>query len=78
MWRTACCFARICTRCLIGYLTVTEELRVEVSTRIHEQFNNGREYYKYHGRLLLVTPRTAAERPAPDLLRWHNENCFLA
>lgn len=61
-----------------GYLTVTEELRVEVSTRIREQFNNGREYYKYHGQPLQVTPRAAAERPARDLLRWHNENCFLA
>jgi putative restriction endonuclease len=61
-----------------GYLTVTEELRVEVSTRIREQFNNGREYYKYHGQPLQVTPRTPTERPARDLLRWHNENCFLA
>jgi putative restriction endonuclease len=60
-----------------GYLTVTEELRVEVSARIREQFNNGREYYKHHGQPLQVTPRAAAERPSRDLLRWHNEHCFL-
>jgi len=60
-----------------GYLTVTDNLRVEVSGRIREQFENGKEYYKYDGQRLLVIPGHEDERPAPDLLRWHNENVFV-
>lgn len=59
-----------------GYVTVTPELRVEVSKRIREEFENGREYYAYHGKTLAVLPRESAERPAAEFLRWHNENCF--
>jgi len=60
-----------------GYLTVTEDLRVEVSGRIREQFENGKEYYKYAGQRLLVVPGNEDDKPAPDLLRWHNENVFV-
>lgn len=61
-----------------GYLTVTEDLHVEVSRRIREEFANGREYYQHHGKSLLVVPGSAAERPSTDFLRWHNESRFLA
>ena len=33
-----------------GYVTVTPELRFEVSRRIKEEFENGRDYYALHGR----------------------------
>lgn len=59
-----------------GYVTVTPELRVEVSKRIKEEFANGREYYAHHGKMLAVLPRDSAERPAEEFLRWHNDNCF--
>ena len=61
-----------------GYVTVTDDLRVEVSSRIREEFANGREYYKHHGQPLLVTPRATDERPSREFLRWHNEHCFLS
>jgi len=32
-----------------GYLTVTPEYRIEVSQRIKEEFENGKEYYALHG-----------------------------
>ena len=32
-----------------GYVTVTPELRFEVSGRIREEFENGRDYYALHG-----------------------------
>jgi HNH endonuclease len=32
-----------------GYITVTPEYRFEVSRRIKEEFDNGREYYSGHG-----------------------------
>jgi putative restriction endonuclease len=61
-----------------GYITITDELRIEVSKRIREEFANGREYYKHHGQSLAVTPPSPDERPAFDFLRWHNESCFLS
>ena len=60
-----------------GYVTVNEDLRVEVSERIREQYENGREYYQYRGKPLLVVPGGADERPGTDFLRWHNEEKYL-
>src|SRR6267143_341453 len=39
-----------------GYVTVTEDMRVEVSKRIKEEFDNGREYYQYRGKGLSEIP----------------------
>lgn len=61
-----------------GYITVTEELRVEVSPRIKEEFSNGRAYYQHHGQRLAVMPRSASEHPSAAFLRWHNEKRFLS
>ena len=33
-----------------GYVTVTPDLRFEVSRRIKEEFDNGKHYYELHGR----------------------------
>lgn len=60
-----------------GYVTVTEDLRVEVSKRIKEEFENGREYYQYRSKPLLIVPGGADERPSKEFLRWHNEHKFL-
>ena len=56
-------------------MTVTPDLNFEVSRRIKEEFDNGWDYYALHGQLISV-PRVAAQRPDPDALSWHNENCF--
>jgi putative restriction endonuclease len=61
-----------------GYITVTDQLRVEVSPRIKEEFNNGREYYRHHGQQLVKVPDSLGERPSMSFLRWHNEHRFLA
>lgn len=59
-----------------GYLTVTPEARIEVSGKLREEFENGRDYYALHGRpLRLPTPQYAA--PSGELLAWHNEHVFL-
>ena len=60
-----------------GYLTVTPDYRVEVSRRIREEFQNGREYYAHHGQELAVLPSVVTERPQADFLRWHNEKLFV-
>jgi putative restriction endonuclease len=59
-----------------GYLTVTEEHKVEVSRSIKEEFENGEEYYAMHGQDLLVLPAREVERPALEFLRWHNEQVY--
>ncbi len=60
-----------------GYITMTNDLRVEVSRRIREEFSNGREYYALHGRELNVLPSILSHRPAARFLEWHQNNCFL-
>lgn len=62
----------------LGYVTVTPELHLEVSSRLREEWHNGREYYTYHGRELGHVPQSAAERPARAYLEWHNEQRFRA
>ena len=59
-----------------GYVTVTPEHRLEVSARLKEHFQNGKTYYPFHGHDVSV-PRRPADRPDPELLRWHNDNRFL-
>lgn len=58
-----------------GYVTVAEDLSLEVSRRIREEFENGRDYYALQGRKLRP-PLKAGQQPALDNLRWHNENVF--
>ncbi len=59
-----------------GYLTVNEELKVEVSRSIKEKFENGREYYRYHGKPLIAVPGDVDQRPSIEFLRWHNTEVF--
>ncbi len=58
-----------------GYVTVTPDLRFEVSKRIKEEFDNGRHYYELHGQPIF-TPTDAMHRPDPSALLWHNEHAF--
>ncbi|MEX2148247.1 MAG: HNH endonuclease [Candidatus Rokuibacteriota bacterium] len=58
-----------------GYLTITPEHHVEVSRRIREEFENGRDYYALHGSPLRV-PGAAEHQPDPSGLLWHNVNVF--
>lgn len=60
-----------------GYITIGEDLHIEVSKRIKEDYGNGREYYAFHGKKLVAIPDHVHERPDPQFLRWHNENVFL-
>ncbi len=58
-----------------GYVTVTPDLRFEVSRRIREEFDNGRHYYALHGQAI-APPSDLRQRPDPGALTWHNENSF--
>ena len=60
----------------LGYVTVTPDHVFEVSPRIREEFENGRDYYALHGRSLFVPPR---DELCPDAtaLEWHNNRKYL-
>jgi putative restriction endonuclease len=60
----------------LGYVTVTPDLRLEVSPRLKLEWENGREYYAYHGKELRFRPADAGNSPSGEFLQWHNENTF--
>ena len=60
----------------LGYITVTPELRLEVSPRLKTEWHNGREYYGYHGQPLKAQPADLASQPSQEFLSWHNDNRF--
>lgn len=59
-----------------GYLTVTKDYKVEVSKRIKEEFQNGKEYYQYHGKDLLILPIKDTDKPDKRYVEWHNTNIY--
>lgn len=59
-----------------GYLTLTNDLFVEVSSRLNQDYGNGKDYYKYHGRKLQILPSSTIELPSREFITWHNENCY--
>ncbi|MCA9509144.1 MAG: HNH endonuclease [Myxococcales bacterium] len=59
-----------------GYLTVSDQARIEVSHRIREDFENGRNYYALHGSVLRL-PEDPNLHPNDRFLRWHAENVYL-
>jgi putative restriction endonuclease len=55
-----------------GYVTITTDLKVEVSKKIKEEFENGREYYKFHGKELFNLPNRDKDKPEKKFIEWHN------
>ncbi len=60
-----------------GYLTIIPELKVEVSQRLHNDYGNGKDYYKHHGQPLLIVPGQESQLPSREYLEWHNEHIYL-
>jgi putative restriction endonuclease len=55
-----------------GYMTVdADELKVVISGRIREEFENGRDYYQLHGRSIRL-PRETNNLPSREFLSFHN------
>ncbi len=59
-----------------GYITVTKDMRIEISNRIKEEFENGKEYYRFHGQNLNVMPERDMDKPSAQFIDWHNSNIF--
>ncbi|MEN3746072.1 HNH endonuclease [Sphingomonas sp. HF-S3] len=60
----------------LGYVTVSDDHRFEVSHRLKADFDNGRHYYDLHG-TSVRPPRPGYAPPALDALAWHRENRYL-
>jgi putative restriction endonuclease len=58
-----------------GYVTINPSMRFEVSRRIKEEFENGRDYYRLDGSPIYV-PDNPASRPSREYLEWHNTNVY--
>ena len=58
-----------------GYLTVKHDFTIEVSRRIREEFENGREYYALQGKRISL-PESERDRPNTSSLDWHANNIF--
>jgi putative restriction endonuclease len=59
-----------------GYMTITHDYKIEVSKRIKQEFENGREYYRYHGNSLLTLPNRDIDKPSNQFIEWHNQNIY--
>ena len=60
----------------LGYVTVTPEHVFEVSKRIRDEFENGRDYYALQGKPVMLPSNTKLQ-PTRAALDWHNDNRFL-
>jgi putative restriction endonuclease len=58
-----------------GYLTINKQMLVEVSRRIKEEFDNGKEYYRFQGGMIHL-PKDPQFRPSPEFVEWHNNHIF--
>jgi putative restriction endonuclease len=61
-----------------GYVTITNDFKVEVSKRIKEEYSNGRDYYALHGSSLKILPNEISQRPAKQFLEWHQSKKYLS
>lgn len=59
----------------LGYMTISPDLKFEVSKKIREEYENGRDYYAYHGKEIVV-PDDPNRQPDRLALAWHNVNRF--
>ncbi|MDQ2873169.1 MAG: HNH endonuclease [Candidatus Eremiobacteraeota bacterium] len=58
-----------------GYVTITPDHRFRVSTKLREDFSNGRVYYEHDGRTIQL-PSEPQLRPRPEFLEWHADEVF--
>lgn len=59
-----------------GYITITKNHKIEISRRIKEEYQNGKEYYQYHGKELSFLPSKEIDRPNERFINWHNTNIY--
>jgi putative restriction endonuclease len=58
-----------------GYATVTLDLRLAISPRLRDDYQNGRSYYPLQG-VQVQIPKIPSHHPNKAFLAWHNEHVF--
>ena len=59
-----------------GYVTIDPDFNFLVSKRVKEQFENGKEYYRFDGKKLQNLPESLNDLPSEEFIKWHNEQRF--
>jgi putative restriction endonuclease len=59
----------------LGYVTISPDMKFEVSKKIREEYENGRYYYTLHG-TEIERPEEQAHWPDRAALSWHNDHRF--
>jgi len=59
-----------------GYVTISSDYHFEVSKKIKEEYENGRDYYAMQGKPLSLPGKTDLQ-PSSQFINWHNEKVFL-
>jgi len=59
-----------------GYITLTPDHKIEVSRKIKEEFENGREYTRFNGKKIENLPSDRRHCPLPAYLEWHNQRIY--
>lgn len=61
----------------LGLITVQPDYRIRISSKIRDQYFNGKAYYRLDGQELAMLPEQTRNYPDRDALGWHNENKFV-
>lgn len=61
----------------LGYLTVTPEYLIQVSSKLRDEYKNGHSYYPFVGKPIRL-PKDRESYPDPALLAWHSREVFAA
>lgn len=59
-----------------GYVTVDPDLKLVVSRRLRDDFDNGRSYLDFNGRMIGL-PLDSSSRPSSSALEWHRQTVYL-
>lgn len=60
----------------LGYVTVRTDMTFAVSSRLREEYANGRVYYELDGRQIRL-PDDERQLPDRERLAWHEDHVFL-
>ncbi len=58
-----------------GYITITPLHKLEVSHRIRDEYENGKDYYRLHG-ITMNLPVLTSDYPSSEYLEWHNAKIY--
>ena len=60
-----------------GYLGISPNFQLHVSSKLREEFGNGDEFYERAGTTIAL-PQSKSDRPNSDFLTWHMDTVFKA